>query len=112
MPSREDRAAAFQQARTDLRALLAASNTTQSDLAVIIGLSQSNLSKRLSRDSVAIFEAIADSFPPASWVTARLYARLAQVYLSAWEALAQGPEEDLRRAITAMEKVIQEARKR
>jgi len=112
MPTKDHRAAAFHQARTDLRALLAASNLAQKDLAAFLGIGQSTLSARLSSNRVSIFELIADKFPPASWVTARLYARLAGVYLQVWESMAQGPEDDLREAIKQMEQMINEAAKR
>jgi hypothetical protein len=112
MPSTEKRAAAFQRARTDLKALLAATNATQAILADEIGLSPQNLSKRLARDKVEIFELIADKFPPAAWVAARLFSTMAGEYLAIWESMAQGKEEKLRKEIEEMQRMIDQARKR
>jgi transcriptional regulator with XRE-family HTH domain len=112
MPGPKEKHKAFAQARKDLKALLAARDLPQKDLAEAVGLSPSNLSARLGRDSVAIFEHIADHYPAASWVAARLFSRLAGIYLEAWEILAAGPEEDFRKGIEDMEPMIDEAEKR
>ena len=112
MSGPEEKHTAFARARKDLKALLAARDLPQKDLAEAVGLSPSNLSARLGRDSVVIFEHIADNYPAASWVAARLFTRLAWIYLDAWETLAAGPEKELRESIAEMERMIEEAEKR
>lgn len=112
MVDREAVAQAFDDARKALRAALVRAGLSQRELAELMGLHQTTLSRALSKADPDELVRVALVFPPALRVLAQLHRRLAAIYDLEYCDYLEEATDEADAAVDEIEQIIAARRER